>query len=370
MLDQFKNLNDLLRRRAENSPEKVAFTFLKDGELSEINWTYQDLDQRARAIAAELQSVGKAGERALLLYPPGLGFVAAFLGCLYAEIIAVPTYPPHLNRNLLRLQTIVKDCDATFVLTTRQTFQRMQPLIKDESQFQALQWMVTDDLPLESAGAWNHINVAGDATAFLQYTSGSTGSPKGVVVSHRNLLHNQAAIQNAFGQSESSVIVGWLPLYHDMGLIGNMLQPLYTGARCILMAPTAFLQRPFRWLNAISRYHATTSGGPNFSYDLCVNKITSQEESELDLSSWTEAFNGAEPVRADTMERFAARFGRVGFRSKAFSPCYGLAESTLLVTAHAGETLPLTLDLDAGELAQHRVAVADNADNTKRIVSC
>ena len=200
MLDQFKNLNDLLRRRAENSPEKVAFTFLKDGELSEINWTYQDLDQRARAIAAELQSVGKAGERALLLYPPGLGFVAAFLGCLYAEIIAVPAYPPHLNRNLLRLQTIVKDCDATFVLTTRQTFQRMQPLIKDESQFQALQWMVTDDLPLESAGAWNHINVAGDATAFLQYTSGSTGSPKGVVVSHRNLLHNQAAITLDFRQ--------------------------------------------------------------------------------------------------------------------------------------------------------------------------
>ncbi|HVG90143.1 MAG TPA: AMP-binding protein, partial [Alphaproteobacteria bacterium] len=265
---------------------------------------------------------------------------------------------------------IVKDCDAAYVMTTRQTLQRIQPLIQDEPQFQLLRWVVTDDLPLALAGAWRNQDVPGDAIAFLQYTSGSTAAPKGVVVSHSNLLHNEFAIQQAFRQSESSIIVGWLPLYHDMGLIGNMLQPVYAGARCILMSPVAFLQRPARWLSAISRYHGTTSGGPNFSYDLCARKVTEEEKAGLDLSSWNVAFNGAEPVRPDTMERFVARFGHAGFSAKAFAPCYGLAESTLLVTADAGETLPRTLEVDVDELAQHRVAEANHPENAKPIAGC
>ena len=213
--------------------------------------------------------------------------------------------------------------------------------------------------------------VSPDTLAFLQYTSGSTGKPKGVMVTHGNLLHNEQMIQKAFGHTSQSGVVGWLPLFHDMGLIGNVLQPLYLGIPCILMSPIAFLQKPVRWLQAISRYKATTSGGPNFAYDLCVQKITPQQLQSLDLSSWEVAFNGAEPVRAQTLERFAATFEPCGFRYSAFYPCYGMAETTLMVSGGLKTAPPILKQVEKAALEQNQViSVGGMQEEVQPIVGC
>ncbi|HEY0511015.1 MAG TPA: amino acid adenylation domain-containing protein [Thermoanaerobaculia bacterium] len=322
-----------LRETAVSRPGQTAFTFL-DGTGVATDLTYADLDRQALAIAAQLQQLGAAGQRALLLYPPGLDFVAAFLGCLYGGVVAVPVYPPTSQRTLPRLLAIAQDARPALALTTRALQGKLQPLAAGMPWLGEIAWVVTDgsDGSDESDGAWQDPRPGPETLAFLQYTSGSTAAPKGVMVSHGNLLHNEEMIRRAFGQSAASVIVGWLPLYHDMGLIGNVLQPLYLGAHCILQAPATFLQRPLSWLAAISRYRATTSGAPNFAYDLCVRKIGAEQRAGLDLASWEVAFNGAEPVRPDTLERFAAAFAPQGFRRRAFYPCYGLAEATLFVS--------------------------------------
>jgi len=316
-------LAGLLKARAAESPDREAYVFLADGELETERLTWSELDSRARAVAWALRESVQPGERALLLYPPGLDFVAAFFGCLYAGVVAVPAYPPRLNdRSQSRLRAIAADATPRAALTTTSIAERVPELA-------AARWIPTDALP---AGAPDLPDPDPDAVAFLQYTSGSTSTPKGVMVTHANLVHNERMIGDAFAMDEDSVVVGWLPLYHDMGLIGNVLQPLHAGARCVLMSPVAFLQRPRRWLEAIHRYRGTTSGGPNFAYELCVRKIPPVEREGLDLSSWRVAFNGAEPVRAHTLEAFAEAFAPRGFRASSFYPCYGLAEATLFVT--------------------------------------
>ncbi|HYU30925.1 MAG TPA: amino acid adenylation domain-containing protein, partial [Thermoanaerobaculia bacterium] len=320
---------DLLRRRSTQPGDAPAFVFLADGEVEVERLSWRELDGRARAVAAALQASCGPGDRALLLFPPGLDFVAAFFGCLYARVVAVPAYPPRPRRDDPRLRGIVRDAGPAVVLTTSGLAAGAVQLIERTPELAEARWLATGNLP--EAGSWEGPQPRPDELAFLQYTSGSTAAPKGVMVSHANLAHNERMIQAAFGQDEESVVVGWLPLYHDMGLIGNVLQPLWSGGRCILMSPAAFLQRPRRWLEAISRYQATTSGGPNFAYDLCVRRVGPAEREGLDLSSWRVAFNGAEPVRAGTIERFAAAFGPCGFGRDAFFPCYGLAEATLLV---------------------------------------
>lgn len=370
MENKFSNLNQLLLWQTEHNPDHLALTFLQNGEKEEVNWTYQELAHRAWSIAALLQSSSSAGQPVLLLYPPGPDFIAAFWGCLAAGAIAVPVYPPRSNRNLLRLKAVIHDSQASTVLTTARTLAKIKPFAGLDPQLRSLQYLATDDLAPDPARQWKEPRVTGDSIAFLQYTSGSTATPKGVMVSHSNLLENEALIQQAFHQHEKSVVVGWLPLYHDMGLIGNMLQPVYVGARCILMPPMAFLDRPFRWLRAITRYQATTSGGPNFAYELCVRKVTEDELPTLDLSTWELAFNGAEPVRSQTMRRFAERFSPVGFRAKAFTPCYGLAEATLLVAGHANDDEPVILELDADALAHHRVRYLSEDISLTRVVSC
>ena len=356
------NLIQLLQSRAAQQPGRLAYTFLLDGEGEEAHLTYGELERQARAVGACLQGLGLRGERVILLYPPGLEYIAAFWGCLFAGAVAVPAYPPRLNRNLERLQAVVADARPSAALTNGQTLSRLKPLLHEVPALRALKWVATEEIDICSAERWREPEVEGSTLAFLQYTSGSTAAPKGVMVSHGNLLHNQALIKRAFGQSEESVIVGWLPLYHDMGLIGNVLQPLYVGARCVLMSPVAFLQKPLRWLQAISHYRATTSGGPNFAYDLCARKINPAQSTTLDLSCWNVAFNGAEPVRAATLERFTEAFKFSGFRREAFYPCYGLAEATLLVSgSRAARPLVLkTVDKDA--LADGRVSELTEQD--------
>lgn len=354
---------DILRGRALHQPNQRAYTFLVNGETKEIDLTYRELDRQARSIAAELQELGATGECALLLYPPGLSFIAAFFGCLYAGVVAVPTYPPRRNRLDHRPITIATDAQAKFVLTTTQILsaRAVAPWLE------SLQWLATDNLDNHLASDWRAPDVSRETLAFLQYTSGSTGSPKGVMVTHSNLLHNSTLIHNSFEHTPLSRGVSWLPTYHDMGLIGGILQPVYVGAPMILMSPLAFLQKPFRWLQAISRYNATTSGGPNFAYDLCVRKIKPEQKATLDLSSWQVAFSGAEPVRAETVERFAATFASCGFRREAFYPCYGMAEATLLISGGL-KTEPLIIQqVDENALLENRVALSEVG---RAIVGC
>ncbi|HEX8149148.1 MAG TPA: condensation domain-containing protein, partial [Pyrinomonadaceae bacterium] len=349
---------ELLRRRALERPEQVAYTYMVDGEEQEGHLTYGELDRRARAVGAYLQALGAAGSRALLLYPSGLDYIAAFFGCLYAGAVAVPAYPPRPSRrgrSMPRVRAIVNDCQPAVALTTTQILSAAAARVAESPDLQALRWQPTDDLPEGLADEWQQPAVSSQTLAFLQYTSGSTATPKGVMVSHGNLLHNERLIQLAFGQTEDSTIVGWLPLHHDMGLIGNVLQPLYLGARCVLMSPTSFLLRPLRWLQAISQYRATTSGGPNFAYELCVRKVTDEQAACLDLSSWTTAFNGAEPIRPETVARFSEKFAASGFRREAFSPCYGLAEATLVVSGGAEPESSSVLEVDAAGLERDRV---------------
>lgn len=329
------NLVDALRWRAMHEPNRCAYTFLVDGELQEENLTYGELDLRARAIGAHLQQHGAAGERVMLLAPPGLDYVAAFVGCLYAGAIAVPAYPPdpaRLARTLPRLQALIADAAPVVALSTSLIVSLAGALAARAPELGTLRWLAIDDAPATSAASWREPAVHAGTLAFLQYTSGSTAVPKGVMLTHGNLIHNSAAISRCFGHSRESCGVIWLPPYHDMGLIGGVLQPLFGGFPVVLMSPLDFLRKPLRWLEAISRHRATTSGGPNFAYDLCVRKISPEDRARLDLSSWALAFNGAEPIHAETMNSFADAFAPHGFRKEAFYPCYGLAEATLIAS--------------------------------------
>ncbi|MBX7165627.1 MAG: aminotransferase class I/II-fold pyridoxal phosphate-dependent enzyme [Pirellulales bacterium] len=350
---------ELVRHRAIHQPDLRVFTYLVDGESQEQHLAAGELDRQARAIGALLAAERMAGERALLLYPPGLEFIAGFFGCLYAATIAVTAFPPRRNRSLERIQAIAADSEAQAALTTTAIYERIGPMLDELPQLKRLRWHLTDQLSPDLATGWHVPTVHTDTVAFLQYTSGSTARPKGVVLTHGNLLHNSAAIHHLFEHTRSGSGVYWLPSYHDMGLIGGILQPLYAGRPNVFMSPMAFLQKPVRWLQAISRYRGTTSGAPNFAYELCLRKTTDEELRELDLSSWRVAFNGAEPVRAETLRAFAERFAPCGFRPEAFYPCYGLAEGTLIVTGGYVQRRPLVLGFDAAALEHRRTQLAD-----------
>ncbi len=352
------NLVDLLRHRAAHQAHDRAFTYLLDGESEEISVTYAGLDQRARAIAAELQRRNLTGQRALLLYPAGLDFITAFFGCMYAGVVAVTAYPPRRNRNMNRIEAIAEDADAKIALTTQESLERVNGFIGETPKLVRIEWLATDLLAAPLADNWQVPDVHGDTIALLQYTSGSTGTPKGVMLNHANLMHNSAMISYAFEHTRSGSGVFWLPSYHDMGLIGGILQPMYSCQSNVMLSPAAFLQKPYRWLRAISHYGATISGGPNFAYDLAVDKISDEEIETLDLSSWSLAFNGAEPVRAETLDRFVEKFSRCGFRREAFYPCYGLAEATLIVSGGLKTALPVARSFEVEALENHEVVEA------------
>ena len=360
---------DLLRQRAAYRPHDRAFTFLLDGENEELHLTYAELDRKARAVGAWLAHSGMAGKRVLLLYPSGLDFIAAFMGCLYGGAIAVPAYPPRKNRSVERIEAIASDADASVALTTRDVLDRFDGLRATAPSLENLVWKVDNELDVAWADRWSRPDIDGDTLAFLQYTSGSTGTPKGVMLSHENLLHNSLRIMQAFEITRSQSGVFWLPSFHDMGLIGGILVPLYGGKFNVLMSPVAFLQKPLRWLQAISRYRATISGGPNFAYELCVRKTTPEQRATLDLSSWSLAFNGAEPVRAETLDAFAEAFAPCGFRREAFYPCYGLAESTLMVTGGMKFEPPVIRSFDAVSIDNGAaVARPGNTSGVRRLV--
>ncbi|MFN6479645.1 non-ribosomal peptide synthetase [Nostoc sp. DedQUE07] len=362
IVGNFSTVVELLRLRSSTQPDRDAFTFLLDGETEQTTLTYQELDRRSRQIAAQLQALGLTGERALLLYPAGLDFLVAFFGCLYAGVVAITAYPPRNERNTPRIKAISIDAQAAIALTTTEILPNVQSLMTQKTDLESLQWLTTDNLAEGIEDNWQEPSIDRDTLAFLQYTSGSTGTPKGVMISHGNLLHNAHTTYQFMEHSPESKFVTWLPMYHDMGLIGGILQPLYGGFPCIIMPPTSFLQRPYRWLQAISHYKGTTSGGPNFAYELCTQKITPEQKETLDLSSWSVAFNGAEPIRYDTLERFAAAFADCGFRKEAFYPCYGMAETTLMVSGVQKATSPIIKTVQKSALESNRVVELGTGD--------
>jgi acyl-CoA synthetase (AMP-forming)/AMP-acid ligase II len=348
-------LVDLLRYRASYQPNRLAYTFLHNGETEQASLTYADLDRRARAIGAQLQNLAAPGARALLLYQPGLDYIAAFLGCLYAGIIAIPAYPPRSHRPSPRLGAIMTDAQASIGLTTASIMSNLECQFDQNPALAALHWLTSDTIADDLTEAWQDTMIGSDALAYLQYTSGSIAAPKGVMVGHGNLIHNLASLDDGWEHNQDSLMVSWLPMFHDLGLVYGVLQALYNGFPCVLMAPMAFLQKPARWLQAISRYRATHSAAPNFAYELCARKVTPEQRADLDLSSWCVALNGAEPVRKDTLERFTEIFAPYGFRPFTFCPGYGLAEATLKVSSTPKTHLPVCCMVDTDVLQQHRV---------------
>ncbi|MEO0687162.1 MAG: AMP-binding protein, partial [Cyanobacteria bacterium J06649_11] len=289
---------------------------------------------------------------------------------MYAGVIAVPVYPPRRNQKLSRLLAIVNDAQPKVALTNTSILTDIEQKWTNDAQLAQLKLVATDIIESQNQD-FIPITPTSDSLAFLQYTSGSTGAPKGVMVTHGNIIHNQEIIKTAFGHSEKSIGVGWLPLFHDMGLIGHALQPIYVGFLSILMPPVAFLQKPIRWLKAISKYKATTSGGPNFAYDLCVKKIQSEELDNLDLSCWDLAFNGAEPLRAETLEQFSQKFAACNFNKDAFLPCYGMAETTLFTTGGSKNKSPVIVGVKASDLEQNLVVETEISSPESRVfVGC
>jgi acyl-CoA synthetase (AMP-forming)/AMP-acid ligase II/acyl carrier protein len=357
-------LVEILRHRAIHQPQQIAYQFLLDGDQDTASFTYQALDHHAQAIAAHLQSIIAPGDRVLLLYPPGLDYIAAFFGCLYAGAIAIPAYPPKPNRSVDRIQTILQDAQAQVALTTQPLLTQIKTTL-EPGLLATTHWLTTDAITTSPellgslAPSWQKHSPSLEAIALLQYTSGSTAAPKGVKISYANLWHNLSAIQHLFHHSSQSKGVIWLPPYHDMGLIGGILQPLFVGFPVVLMAPALFMQRPLRWLKAISQHRATTSGGPNFAYDRCLAQLESDTLSDLDLSSWQVAFNGAEPIRAETLAHFADAFAAFGFRREAFYPCYGLAEATLLVSGNPRSQSQYAIESQSSSLVSCGQPLAD-----------
>lgn len=360
------------RTHASQRANRRAYLF-SDETAENEELTFGSLDLAARAIGAAIQERDLVGERVLLLFDSGPDFVRSFFGCLYGGAIAVPVNLPTRKQRLEKIRAILIDSGAKVALTTAQIAADLK------AGDLALECLELGDLlsasGLDRADSWRELEFSSESPAFLQYTSGSTGSPKGVVVTHGNLLANEEMIKRSFGHDEDTVFVGWLPLFHDMGLVGNVLQPAYLGIPCVLVPPIQFVQQPWKWLQLISQYKATTSGAPNFAYELCVHRIPDDELANVDLSSWKVAFNGAEPIRAETMERFIQKFGPYGFRRETFYPCYGMAEATLFISGGIPAQPPVIRsvraeDLELGDLASQSARGTSESSKTRILVGC
>jgi acyl-CoA synthetase (AMP-forming)/AMP-acid ligase II len=380
MAVSFHSLVDVLCHRAAAQAESRAYAFLADHGRETDVLTFAELDRRARLLAAHLILRAEPGERALLLFPPGLDFIVGFLGCLYAGVIAVPMMPPRRHRLRESSLDIIKDCAPKFCLTVAEYIDRGQSVLNEMATDNAIEWIAVDEITTSDSHARLRDRRAHlrdrrpepdrQTIAFLQYTSGSTSAPKGVMVSHGNLLANLEMIRLVYGTTRRSTFVSWVPLYHDMGLILNVLQTLYVGALCVLMAPVTFMQRPLSWLTAIHSYRAEVAGAPNFAFDTCVSRLRPEQLDGLDLSCWKLAFNGAEPVRADTLERFAEAFSAYGFQGEALYPCYGMAEATLLISGGKRGAGPALWPVSREALKKHRVLPPAPNESQQRLVGC
>jgi amino acid adenylation domain-containing protein len=373
MLDNCDNFVRRVQARVEAHPDRLAFRYLANGEVegATIEIAYAELWRQSSAIAARISEVGHRGQRVLLIYPPGVDFVPAFLGCLLAGAVAVPVYPPHparLQYTLERFRSVARDALPSAVLTL-DAIAQIVPVLADRAPELAVpKWISTDTLDRSVGAEFRVPEFAQSDLAFLQYTSGSTGSPKGVMVSHGNLAHNQLQLQAALRHDSTEIGCNWLPLIHDMGLIGNVLYPMWMGMSCILMSPLDFVARPIRWLRAISHYRASTGTAPNFGYALCTRKVSREEVATLDLSCWRLAICGAEPIRKADIDAFIEHFRPAGFDASAMFPCYGLAEATLFTAANPSGTGVVSESVDRSAL-ERGSAIIDHAENSQALVS-
>ncbi|EMI40296.1 aminotransferase class I/II-fold pyridoxal phosphate-dependent enzyme [Rhodopirellula sp. SWK7] len=365
----------ILRHWEQARSDSMAFSFT-DGEESEESLSYAELWDEVRGLAGYLQGrCGiRPGDRVLLLYPPGLDFVVSLFAVFAAGAIAVPAFPPRRNRKASRIRSIVLDADARWALSTGSVIEQLSgPDLHED--LVGVQLLGTDSPDHRDGSYWRCPRLRSDALGVLQYTSGSTGSPKGVMLTHENLIANSELILHAFQPDQFIVGASWLPTYHDMGLIGGVVMPMFMGRPNVLMSPMAFLQRPARWLQVVSKYNVTVSGGPNFAYQLCVDKIDDDEVAGLDLSSWEIAFNGAEPIRASTLDAFTQRFSKLGFRATSHLPCYGMAETTLIVTGGpkdngADMKRPVLTAFDGPSLDNKTVRAPVDPDSARELVGC
>jgi acyl-CoA synthetase (AMP-forming)/AMP-acid ligase II len=366
-MEIFSSLVTLLAHRAESQPDDRAYIFLSDRGTEEAALTFRQLHVAAQALAARLTKIAKPGDRAILVFPPGLEFLVAFFGCLIAGVMAVPMMVPRRHSTRDSSAGIMANCAPVVALTS--------PAFAIRSDLQArfaserLQWLSVD-LTQVGDGAADLPQPKPDAIAFLQYTSGSTSEPKGVAVSHANLLANLEMIRLSLGNTRQSTYVNWVPLYHDMGLILNALEALYVGALCVLMAPNAFMQRPLNWLRAIHHYRAEVGCSPNFGYDLCVSRYRADQMDGIDLSSWKVALNGAEPVHAETIKRFSKTFAGHGFNANATFPAYGMAEATLLIAGGRRGAAHVTRPVSRSALQAHAVRAPVDETDIQTLVSC
>ncbi|WP_085314305.1 fatty acyl-AMP ligase [Derxia lacustris] len=361
---------DIVESARADAPDQVAFTFLGSASEGDIACTYRELSDAARAIAAHLVAAGLAGERAVLLYPPGPDYVRALLGCLYAGVTAVPVYAPRPNASYARIEQVLASADAAVLLSSQRTLDTLATTEWGRPIAARARWLATDAIDAADAHAWTETPLDAGTLAVLQFTSGSTGTPKGVMLEHRHLVTNSRMIQRAMDCTPADVGVIWLPPYHDMGLIGGLLQPMYTRCPVWLMSPYTFLQRPLRWLDVMTRVGGSISSAPNFAYELCASRVRPDQLAALDLSAWRLAANGAEPVRADTLRRFADAFAPAGFRASAFFPCYGMAETTLYVSGATPGAGARVLAAERASLGQGQVrAAAPDAADALPLVS-
>lgn len=355
---------DVLKWNADTKPERLAYTYLGDGSSGTAQLTYRQLFRKAMAIASELRRRGAAGERALILCRSGLDYVCSFWGCLFGGVVAVPHYPIQRRRSQDAVRAVIRDSGAAFAIS------ESTRVLETVAGYLPINLVSTRDIPDDSVGDQIDCRAEGKDLAYLQYTSGSTQDPRGVEITHANIMSNQAMVQSAFGMTSESVILNWLPMYHDMGLCSGVLQPVFARAHCYLMDPLAFVRNPGAWLRSISKFRITTSGGPDSAYDLCVRRTDASERELLDLTCWTTAFSGSEPVRAATLSRFYETFSPVGFHHGSFFPCYGLAEATLLVSARQDTPSPRTVLCDKESFHLGRIVPRESCVDAYQIVSC
>lgn len=365
-----ENLIELFEKTSDTFPDKVIYYFLEDGFEEKEKINFSEMRQRVKSLASILQTRYKKGDRALMLFPPGIEFIVSLMACIYAGLVGVPAYPPRKNRNFERFGAILKGSDPAFIFTTQKTHEDILKNFTDEPILTSQDFMIYEDMAQDRSGEWKNPVPDPEDPAIFQYTSGSTDAPNGVMLSHRNVLYNSEFIRQAYGHDENSVGVNWLPGFHDMGLIGALFQPVYLGCSNAIIPPNAFLMRPHNWLRSISRLGGTTAGGPNFALDFCAERVKDEDIEGIDLSSLNPFFCGSEPIRKSSIDRFTERFSKYGFRQNDLYPCYGLAEATLIVTGGDLDAKPVYFYADAEDLKRGVVKKTENAEKANILTGC
>lgn len=371
LVNQCSTYIEVVKNHVISTPDHVVFRFLSDGVNESESLTFQQIETRSKALGATIQNYGSKGDNVLLLFQPGLSYVASMFACFYSGFAAIPAYPPRRNKGIDRIYTIIEDSGTTICLVSQQVYNDIQRNFKNDGILSRINWIVYEKITNNCASDFRETKILPGDVALLQYTSGSTGNPKGVLVTQLNLLYNSEYIRQTMGLDRNTVGVHWLPIFHDMGLIGGLLQVAYLGAINIGMPPTEFLKNPLNWLKAIDKYGGTCTGGPDFTYNYCSQKITDDECRDLDLSTLKVLYSGSEQIRKSTFKQFSDKFAISKFKEEQFYPCYGMAETTLIVTGGLYNSAPKYLNIDSKALSNNQIVVLDeHSKEGTKLVGC